>query len=336
MAWESSPPRDDGDTGRTVHYVYQPGSFVPVAQALHKRPIRLLRQPDWTGREYDFDSDPLWHTEVKPQPFDAIAWYHCDHLGTPQELTDEQGEVVWTAQYTAWGEAREERSVRAAQSGMSNPIRFQGQYRDVETALHYNRHRYYEPKMARYLSRDPIGMLGGMNVYSYVSNRPVMRADPLGLWDVPFANLPGMQERAALGTHLLESGESPEAIAKALAPPPAIPILTRECRAAGTAAVGLGISAGVSANEVSGYGSHLSVPTSTVALRAAASCGFKFSDPAAKPLKAGAGVGISILILSIEIGQTSTYPELYIGIGAGIGPEFKAPIHPNISIPLNQ
>ncbi|MGG7636565.1 RHS domain-containing protein [Pseudomonas sp. ES1] len=33
-----------------------------------------------------------------PQDFDFIAWYHCDHLGTPQELTDEQGDVVWSAQ----------------------------------------------------------------------------------------------------------------------------------------------------------------------------------------------------------------------------------------------
>ncbi|MHA6160667.1 RHS repeat-associated core domain-containing protein [Pseudomonas sichuanensis] len=56
--------------------------------------------------------------------------------------------------------------------------------------------------MARYVSRDPIGMQGGMNVYSYVSNAPVMRADPLGLWDTAFANMPGVQERASLGTHI--------------------------------------------------------------------------------------------------------------------------------------
>ncbi len=91
LAWESSPPRDDGDSGRTVHYLYEPGSFVPVAQALRKSPIRLHKQPDWSQREYDFDQDPLWYTEVKPQGFDAIAWYQCDHLGTPMELTDEQG-----------------------------------------------------------------------------------------------------------------------------------------------------------------------------------------------------------------------------------------------------
>ncbi|MCO7522478.1 RHS domain-containing protein [Pseudomonas sp. VA159-2] len=56
-------------------------------------------------------------------------------MGTPQELTDEQGEVVWSAHYTAWGEIREERTERARLQGVSNPIRFQGQYQDQETAL---------------------------------------------------------------------------------------------------------------------------------------------------------------------------------------------------------
>nr|WP_286184700.1 RHS domain-containing protein [Pantoea sp. Cy-639] len=61
----------------------------------------MLRQPDWIHREYDFDQDPLWQHEVKPQPIDAIAWYQCDHLGTPMELTDHNGEMAWTAQNKA-------------------------------------------------------------------------------------------------------------------------------------------------------------------------------------------------------------------------------------------
>ncbi|AGZ37875.1 hypothetical protein PVLB_25480 [Pseudomonas sp. VLB120] len=180
LAWESSPPRDDGDSGRTVHYLYEPGSFVPVAQALRKSPIRLHKQPDWSQREYDFDQDPLWHTEVKPQGFDAIAWYQCDHLGTPMELTDEQGNVAWAGQYKAWGEVREERSEWARQQGLSNPIRFPGQYQDCETGLHYNRHRYYEPRQGRFISRDPISYRGGLNLYAYTPN-PVGWTDASGL-----------------------------------------------------------------------------------------------------------------------------------------------------------
>ncbi|MFJ4347445.1 RHS repeat-associated core domain-containing protein [Pseudomonas sp. NPDC089401] len=181
LAWESSPPQDEGDTGRTVHYLYEPGSFVPVAQALRKEPIRLLRQPDWRGREYDIDQDPLWQHEVKPLPFNAIAWYQCDHLGTPMELTDHNGEAAWVGLYKAWGEVRDARSEWAKQVGMTNPIRFQGQYHDHETGLHYNRYRYYDPRAGRFVNQDPISYTGGLNLFAYAPN-PVEWIDPLGLW----------------------------------------------------------------------------------------------------------------------------------------------------------
>ena len=180
LAWESSPPRDEGDTGRTVHYLYEPGSFVPVAQALRRGPVRLHKQPDWSQRSYDFDQDPLWHTHMPPQAFDALAWYQCDHLGTPMELTDHNGEMAWAGQYKAWGEVREERSVWARQVGLGNPLRFQGQYHDRETGLHYNRYRYYDPGVGRFVSKDPISYAGGLNLHLYAPN-PIEWVDPLGL-----------------------------------------------------------------------------------------------------------------------------------------------------------
>ena len=180
LAWESSPPRDEGDTGRTVHYLYEPGSFVPVAQALRRGPVRLHKQPDWSQRSYDFDQDPLWHTHMPPQAFDAIAWYQCDHLGTPMELTDHNGEMAWAGQYKAWGEVREERSAWARQVGLGNPLRFQGQYHDRETGLHYNRYRYYDPGVGRFVSKDPISYAGGLNLHLYAPN-PIEWVDPLGL-----------------------------------------------------------------------------------------------------------------------------------------------------------
>ncbi|MFJ4344801.1 RHS repeat-associated core domain-containing protein [Pseudomonas sp. NPDC089401] len=183
LAWESSPPRDDGDTGRTVHYLYEPGSFVPVAQALRKRPIVLHKQPDWSQREYDFDQDPLWQTQMTAQAFDAIAWYHCDHLGTPTALTDEHGNIAWAAQYKAWGDVREECS-EGRQKGIKNSIRFQGQYEDYETGLHYNRYRYYDPRAGRFIGLDPISYSGGLNLYAYANN-PIEWVDPLGLTRCP-------------------------------------------------------------------------------------------------------------------------------------------------------
>ncbi|MCO7543121.1 RHS repeat-associated core domain-containing protein, partial [Pseudomonas sp. VA159-2] len=104
----------------------------------------------------------------------------CDHLGTPMELTDEQGNVAWAGQYKAWGEVREERSDWAKQHGLGNPIRFQGQYHDHETGLHYNRYRYYDPNVGRFVSKDPIGYTGGINLYEYAPNS-VEWTDPLGL-----------------------------------------------------------------------------------------------------------------------------------------------------------
>ncbi|MFD4841670.1 RHS repeat-associated core domain-containing protein [Achromobacter sp. NPDC058515] len=172
LAWEG---RDD----QTTHYLYEPGSFVPLAQAISKKPVLLHNQPEYAGA-YDIDRDPLWTTSPEPDPLDALAWYQCDHLGTPQELTDAQGEVVWSAQYKAWGAAKEVISSAAQAAGIRNPIRFQGQYWDHETGLHYNRHRYYDPEIGRFIAKDPIGFAGGLNVYQYAPN-PTNWIDPSGL-----------------------------------------------------------------------------------------------------------------------------------------------------------
>ena len=63
---------------------------------------------------------------------------------------------------------------------MNNPIWFQGQYHDHETGLHYNRYRYYDPRVGRFVSKDPISYAGGLNLYAYAPN-PVEWVDPLGL-----------------------------------------------------------------------------------------------------------------------------------------------------------
>ena len=180
LAWESSPAQADGTAGKTVHYLYEPGTFVPVAQAMRHQPIRLLAQPNYEGA-YDIDQDPLWTHTPQALPIDVLAWYQCDHLGTPQELTDPNGQIAWSAQYKAWGEVREQRSEWAQREGLTNPIRFQGQYHDHETGLHYNRYRYYDPRVGRFISKDPISYAGGLNLYQYAPN-PTGWIDPLGLW----------------------------------------------------------------------------------------------------------------------------------------------------------
>ncbi|UII69158.1 DUF6531 domain-containing protein [Pseudomonas sp. HN11] len=105
--------------------------------------------------------------------------YQLDHLGTPQELTAPDGEIVWSAHYRAYGEI-----TRLDIGKVDNPLRFQGQYFDQESGLHYNRHRYYNPDIGRYLTPDPVKLAGGINAYQYVPN-PTGWVDPLGLSTCP-------------------------------------------------------------------------------------------------------------------------------------------------------
>lgn len=105
------------------------------------------------------------------------CFYLTDHLGTPRELVDEAGKRVWSGDYTALGRC----SVDEA-SKISNNIRFQGQYFDEETGLHYNMFRFYDPEVGRYVTKDPIGFHSkDFNFYRYVLNNPLGEIDPLGL-----------------------------------------------------------------------------------------------------------------------------------------------------------
>ncbi|WP_018609457.1 RHS repeat-associated core domain-containing protein [Uliginosibacterium gangwonense] len=174
LAWESKvPTATSGADHHTTHYLYEPGSFVPLMQAATDRPIRL---PIRSKIEAPWEYTP---TEAE-QPFVHTTYYHCDHLGTPQELTDKEGNLVWSAHYKAWGQAQELISTARRQAGLTTHIRFQGQYFDHETGLHYNRHRYYDPLMGRFVSKDPIGLRGGFNLHQYAPN-PTEWIDPLGL-----------------------------------------------------------------------------------------------------------------------------------------------------------
>ena len=107
-----------------------------------------------------------------------MVYYQPDHLGTPIAAHNAKGEAVWTAEYEAWGRIRPETVSDGLKANI--PFRFQGQYYDKESGLHYNRFRYYDPEIGRFVSQDPIGLRGGMNLFEYAPN-PVGWIDPFGL-----------------------------------------------------------------------------------------------------------------------------------------------------------
>ncbi|WP_371688418.1 RHS repeat-associated core domain-containing protein [Snodgrassella alvi] len=98
----------------------------------------------------------------------------------PEELTDEDGHIVWACSYQLWGKPIQE----IEHSQIQQNLRYQGQYLDRETGLHYNTFRYYDSDIGRFTQPDPIGLLGGFNLYQYAPNG-LMWVDPLG-----FANRP--------------------------------------------------------------------------------------------------------------------------------------------------
>ncbi len=103
--------------------------------------------------------------------------YHTDYLGTPKEVTDSQGNIIWQGSYDEYGRVTE------AIAETTQNLRFQGQYEDNETGLYYNRFRYYDADGCRYINQDPITIYGDLNFYAYTGN-PLIWIDPLGLGKV--------------------------------------------------------------------------------------------------------------------------------------------------------
>ncbi len=98
--------------------------------------------------------------------------------------------MVWLNYSQAWGGSYDTKCFAKeldnldVSADLLQPIRFQGQFFDGETNLHYNRFRYYDSDVGMFVSRDPIGLIGGNNVFQYAPN-PIGWSDPWGLAKVP-------------------------------------------------------------------------------------------------------------------------------------------------------
>ena len=144
--WQGLRMLREETPGQSILYLYEPGSYAPLAR---------VDQVEGEGQK--------------------IYYFHTDQIGTPLELTDSEGEIVWQATYRSWGSVEQ-----LLVSEVEQNIRFQGQYFDYESGLHYNTFRCYDPEVGRFATQDPIGLTGGIHLYQYALN-PSAYVDPLGL-----------------------------------------------------------------------------------------------------------------------------------------------------------
>ncbi len=155
FVWDGNRLLSETRGGRSHLWIYEDDSFASLAQ--------ISLRKGYT--EHDAE----------------VYWYHNDVSGMPRELTGVGGEITWWAEYRAWGNTlRVEHIATRTGEPVYQPLRYQGQYFDAETGLHYNRFRYYDPDAGRFISQDPIGLAGGINLYQYAPN-PLSWIDPFGL-----------------------------------------------------------------------------------------------------------------------------------------------------------
>ncbi|EHH3296983.1 RHS repeat protein [Salmonella enterica] len=138
-----------------------------------------VQQQGWRTYLYDAEQPYTPVASVTGRGESRQVWYyHTDVTGTPQEVTAADGTLVWAGYIRGFGENAADISNSGAY--FYQPLRLPGQYFDDETGLHYNLFRYYAPECGRFVSQDPIGLRGGINLYSYAPN-PLSYIDPLGL-----------------------------------------------------------------------------------------------------------------------------------------------------------
>jgi RHS repeat-associated protein len=150
---------------------------------------RVFVYHDRSHEPIGFALSPVLGTDaLPPEPAHRFLYLHNDPPGSPFALTDEEGSVLWHARLAAFGPVTDVETGAQGEDGGTpdssrsgfQPLRLQGQYSDSATGLWYNRFRYYDPLIGRFISPDPIGLLGGENTYRYAPN-VFSWLDPFGL-----------------------------------------------------------------------------------------------------------------------------------------------------------
>ena len=102
-------------------------------------------------------------------------YYTLDHLGSIREMLNSTGTIQVAYNYTPFG-------TRTKVAGSTDvDFGFTGHWNHEESGLYLTHYRAYDSSLGRWLSTDPIGVAGGINLYSYVKNMSTMAVDRLGL-----------------------------------------------------------------------------------------------------------------------------------------------------------
>ncbi|VAX36346.1 hypothetical protein MNBD_UNCLBAC01-1000, partial [hydrothermal vent metagenome] len=105
-------------------------------------------------------------------------YYHTDGLGSITQITNSAGSIIEQYTYDSYGQPS------VTSSAIGNPYMFTGRRFDEESGIYYYRNRQYDPAIGRFLQRDPLGYVDGMNLFSMVGNNPVNKIDPYGLFEI--------------------------------------------------------------------------------------------------------------------------------------------------------
>jgi RHS repeat-associated protein len=171
--------------GTTIKFAYD-----ALGRRVHKKVGEVETRWIWDGHVpvHELQTgapDVTWYYE--PESFAPLARFTddtrltavTDHLGTPTALYDQDGKLAWEMRVDIYGAPR-----TGDQPNDLCPHRWPGQYADQEVDLYYNGFRYYDSGLGEYISRDPIGLAGGLAPYAYVPD-PLSWIDPLGLSQCP-------------------------------------------------------------------------------------------------------------------------------------------------------
>jgi len=121
-------------------------------------------------------------TTINNQPATLNLFYTRDHLGCIREVTDSTAKLRARYDYDPYGVRTILNQDIALPDRLDCDFAFTGHYYHAAAGLHLALFWAYDAETARWLSADPIGEEGGLNLYQYVGNDPVNAIDPFGLW----------------------------------------------------------------------------------------------------------------------------------------------------------